>query len=92
MITCPCSPSSRSPSLSSKDSEAGADDIRGASPATFPASGWLAGAPRPVYLGGVGVEGGWLPVPVTVLIGRADALRRACELAAEFSPVSCDVG
>ena len=46
----------------------------------FPASGWLAGAPRPVYLGGVDVQGGWLPVPVTVLIGRADALRRACEL------------
>ena len=28
----------------------------------------------------MGVQGGWLPVPVTVLIGRADALRRACEL------------
>ena len=26
------------------------------------------------------VQGGWLPVPVTVLIGRVDALRRACEL------------
>ena len=26
------------------------------------------------------VQGGWLPVPVTVLIGRADALRQACEL------------